>query len=182
VCRGVEPVVLFAGNWCGSEVPVPFRAAISRSGILTPFVVAGVSSSVWSVSPLTVVVVAIDSTTTSWVAGGRPRRFMAMTTARCLILFSYGYARREVTGVDGELGFACQGGEFATGVHPLRPQGVAVADVRNNRGLRLAAGSNSQTVLPFTGLTQPEGVAVDTADNLYVTDWGNNRVVKLPVG
>jgi serine/threonine protein kinase, bacterial len=38
------------------------------------------------------------------------------------------------------------------------------------------------TVLPFTGLNKPDGVAVDTAGNLYVTDLSNNRVVKLPAG
>jgi serine/threonine protein kinase, bacterial len=37
-------------------------------------------------------------------------------------------------------------------------------------------------VLPFTGLHEPHGVAVDAAGNLYVTDFGNNRVVKLPAG
>jgi serine/threonine protein kinase, bacterial len=37
-------------------------------------------------------------------------------------------------------------------------------------------------VLPFTGLNSPGGVAVDTADNLYVTDMEANRVVKLPAG
>jgi serine/threonine-protein kinase len=36
--------------------------------------------------------------------------------------------------------------------------------------------------LPFTGLNQPYAVAVDTAGDVYVTDWGNNRVLKLPAG
>jgi serine/threonine-protein kinase len=36
--------------------------------------------------------------------------------------------------------------------------------------------------LPFTGLAQPEGVAVDTAGNVYVTDTGNNRVLRLAAG
>jgi serine/threonine protein kinase, bacterial len=36
--------------------------------------------------------------------------------------------------------------------------------------------------LPFTGLNQPYAVAVDAAGNIYVADWGNNRVVKLPGG
>jgi DNA-binding beta-propeller fold protein YncE len=31
----------------------------------------------------------------------------------------------------------------------------------------------AQTVLPFTGLAGPDGVAVDNAGNLYVTDAGN---------
>jgi serine/threonine protein kinase, bacterial len=48
--------------------------------------------------------------------------------------------------------------------------------------VKLAAGSNTQTVLPFTGLNAPFGVAVDTTGNLYVTDTGNSRVLKLPVG
>jgi serine/threonine protein kinase, bacterial len=43
-----------------------------------------------------------------------------------------------------------------------------------------AAGStNPQIVLPFTGLNNPHGVAVDNNGNVYVTDSGNNRVVKL---
>ena len=36
--------------------------------------------------------------------------------------------------------------------------------------LKLAAGSATQTVLPFTGLNSPSGVAVDSAGNVYVTD------------
>ena len=39
-----------------------------------------------------------------------------------------------------------------------------------------------QVTLPFTSLNFPEGVAVDTAGNLYVTDTNNNRVVKLAAG
>ena len=38
-----------------------------------------------------------------------------------------------------------------------------------------------QIVLPFTGLDGPDGVAVDTAGNLYVTAGGNDRVVMLSV-
>ena len=37
-------------------------------------------------------------------------------------------------------------------------------------------------VLPFTGLIGPDGVAVDAAGNLDVTDATNNRVVKLAAG
>ena len=47
---------------------------------------------------------------------------------------------------------------------------VYVTDADNNRVLKLPAGSSSQTVLPFTGLNSPDGVAVDTAGNVYVTD------------
>ena len=57
-----------------------------------------------------------------------------------------------------------------------------VTDTSNNRVLKLAAGSGTQTVLPFTGLNGPRGVAVDTAGDLYVTDDGNDRVLKLAAG
>jgi serine/threonine protein kinase, bacterial len=36
------------------------------------------------------------------------------------------------------------------------------------------------TILPFTGLTGPEGVAVDSVGSVYVTNIENDRVVKLP--
>ena len=61
------------------------------------------------------------------------------------------------------------------------PATVYVTDAGNNRVLKLAAGSSTQAVLPFTGLNNPWGVAVDSSGNLYVSD-GNNRVLKLPVG
>jgi len=37
-------------------------------------------------------------------------------------------------------------------------------------------------VLPFTGLKNPDGVAVDAAGNLYVSEYGSRRVLKLPAG
>jgi serine/threonine protein kinase, bacterial len=46
----------------------------------------------------------------------------------------------------------------------------------------LAAGSGAQSVLPFTGLSLPDGVAVDTAGNVYLADRGHNRVLKLAAG
>ena len=49
------------------------------------------------------------------------------------------------------------------------------------RVVKLAAGSNTPTVLPFAGLYQPQGLAVDSAGTVYVTDF-NNRVVKLAAG
>jgi sugar lactone lactonase YvrE len=65
---------------------------------------------------------------------------------------------------------------------------VYVADALANRVLKLAAGTNIQTVLPFTGLdlsagvdnVSTAGVAVDSAANVYVTDTGHNRVLELP--
>ena len=57
---------------------------------------------------------------------------------------------------------------------------VYVTEIGNNQVVQQAAGSSTQTVLPFTGLNRPYAVAVGTAGDLYVTDWGNNRVLKLP--
>jgi serine/threonine protein kinase, bacterial len=59
---------------------------------------------------------------------------------------------------------------------------VYVTDNRNNRVMKLAAGSSTPTALPFTGLNGPTGVAVDTAGTVYVTDSQHNRVVGLPPG
>ena len=57
---------------------------------------------------------------------------------------------------------------------------VEVCRVRPDRVLKLAAGSNTQTALPFPDLTNPRGVAVDAAGSVYVVD--GNRVVKLAAG
>jgi serine/threonine protein kinase, bacterial len=37
-------------------------------------------------------------------------------------------------------------------------------------------------VLPFTGLSVPAGVAVDTGGNVYVSDQDNKRVLELAAG
>ncbi len=49
------------------------------------------------------------------------------------------------------------------------------------RVVKLTRGSNTPTVLPFSGLYEPQGVAVDSNQAVYVTDF-NNRVVKLAPG
>jgi serine/threonine-protein kinase len=55
-----------------------------------------------------------------------------------------------------------------------------VTDAGNKRVLKLAAGSSTQTELPFTFLNTPSGAAVDSAGNVYVCD--GNRVLKLTAG
>jgi serine/threonine protein kinase, bacterial len=40
----------------------------------------------------------------------------------------------------------------------------------------------SQVTLPFTGLNSPNGVAVDSAGNVYVADQKNSRALKLAAG
>ncbi|BBZ68635.1 hypothetical protein MINS_40640 [Mycolicibacterium insubricum] len=62
------------------------------------------------------------------------------------------------------------------------PDGPVVVDSGNNRVLLVShtdANTEVQTVLGFTGLNNPHGVAVDWQGSVYVTDSGNNRVVKL---
>jgi serine/threonine-protein kinase len=55
---------------------------------------------------------------------------------------------------------------------------ISITD-SSNRVLKLADGATTATVLPFTGLDYPDGVAVDSGGNLYVTDSQNSRVLKL---
>ena len=45
--------------------------------------------------------------------------------------------------------------------------------------MKLVSGSNTPTVLPWTGLNTPLGVTVDNTGNVYVADRGNDRAVKL---
>ena len=59
---------------------------------------------------------------------------------------------------------------------------VDVCRVRNNQVLKLAARSNTPTVLPFTGIGNLFGLAVDSAGTVYVADNENNRVLKLAAG
>ncbi|WP_372516932.1 hypothetical protein [Mycobacterium szulgai] len=48
--------------------------------------------------------------------------------------------------------------------------------------LKLDAGTSNQSVLPFTGISAPWGIAVDGAGNIYITEHDTNVVAKLPAG
>jgi serine/threonine protein kinase, bacterial len=74
------------------------------------------------------------------------------------------------------------GVNLPTGVTVDAAGNVYVADMGNDRVVRLAAGASDPTPLPFTGLKNPQDVAVDTAGNVYVTDTSNNRVMRLAAG
>jgi serine/threonine protein kinase, bacterial len=72
----------------------------------------------------------------------------------------------------------------------LSPGGVALdragdvyvtSEGMYGRVVELPRGSSTPTVLPFSGLYQPQGLAVDSAGAVYVADF-NNRVVKLTAG
>lgn len=72
----------------------------------------------------------------------------------------------------------------------LSPGGVALDAAGNvlvtsegmfGRVVKLEPGSNSTSVLPFNGLYQPQGLAIDSAGAVYVADF-DNRVVKLAAG
>jgi serine/threonine-protein kinase len=54
--------------------------------------------------------------------------------------------------------------------------------VKRLAAVLISAGNGTHRVLPRTGLDGPSGVAVDSAGSIYVTDYGNNRVVKLAAG
>jgi serine/threonine-protein kinase len=72
----------------------------------------------------------------------------------------------------------------------LSPGGVALDGAGNvyvtsegmyGRVVKLAPGSSTPTVLPFKGIYQPQGLAVDANGTVYVADF-NNQVVKLTAG
>ncbi|WP_407685567.1 serine/threonine-protein kinase PknD [Mycobacterium sp. HUMS_1102779] len=72
----------------------------------------------------------------------------------------------------------------------LSPGGVALDSAGDvyvtsegmyGRVVKLTPGSSAPTVLPFDGLYQPQGLAIDGADTVYVADF-DNRVVALAAG
>jgi serine/threonine-protein kinase len=57
-----------------------------------------------------------------------------------------------------------------------------VSDDSDVSVLKMDPAAEEVTALPFTGLENPAGVAVDAAGTVYITDVGNGRVLKLPAG
>ncbi len=47
---------------------------------------------------------------------------------------------------------------------------------------RQESAQSDQTTLPFTGLSNPDGVTVDNGGTVYVADTLNNRILSLPAG
>ena len=64
--------------------------------------------------------------------------------------------------------------------HATKHTGTTVQPVEHKQPA--VAPRPVQTVLPFRGLNEPNGVAVDSAGNVYVVDERNNRVVELAAG
>ncbi|MEU1205718.1 serine/threonine-protein kinase PknD [Nocardia sp. NPDC005825] len=60
--------------------------------------------------------------------------------------------------------------------------GVRLGSGGGNSPTPITAGYSAQTPLPFTGVSLPTDVAVDAAGTVYVTDMGNDRVMKLAAG
>ena len=54
------------------------------------------------------------------------------------------------------------------------------ASYNSNQVLELPKGWPAPSALPFAGLNGPNAVTVDNKATVYVTDPGNNRVIKLP--
>ncbi|BBY06210.1 serine/threonine-protein kinase PknD [Mycobacterium noviomagense] len=118
------------------------------------------------------------------------RMWIVLGIVAVLIVAAAGYLvtrplRHSSTSASGQSVLPFKGLDFR-----LSPSGVAVDSDGNvyvssqsmyGRVVKLAAGSSNPTVLPFSGLYQPQDVAVDSTGTVYVTDF-NNRVVKLDAG
>ncbi len=144
-----------------------------------------------SASLLTPSAVAVDSTGNLYIADASNRRIRKVS----------GGTITTVAG-NGNAGFSGDGGP-ATSASLLSPMGVAVdsvgnlyiADDQNDRIRKVSGG----TITTFAGngnggfstdggpatsasLYEPYGVAVDSAGNLYIADYGNNRIRKVSGG
>ena len=135
-----------------------------------------------------------NSVPTSGTRGGprRKRKWIAIAAAALVVIVASGVAGyllkpkpHPAASASGQTVLPLDGLGF-----PLSPGGVALDNTGTvyvtsqgmyGRVVKLASGSSTPTVLPFTGLYQPQGLAVDANGTVYVSDF-NNRVVKLAAG
>ncbi|MGH3536590.1 MAG: serine/threonine-protein kinase, partial [Pseudonocardiaceae bacterium] len=122
--------------------------------------------------------------------GNKRKRWILVGAVVVLLIAATGYLvtqplRHRSTPTSGQTVLSFKGLDFR-----LSPSGVALdadgnvyvtSESMYGRVVKLAAGSTTPTVLPFSALYQPQAVAIDAAGTVYVTDF-NNRVVKLDAG
>jgi len=129
-------------------------------------------------------------------AGGRKRKRWIVAGAAVLLLAT-AFSITATTGYLGARPSAASKQASGQTVLPfsgidfrLSPGGVALdkagdvyvtSEGMYGRVVELPPGSSAPTVLPFSGLYEPQGLAVDDAGAVYVADF-NNRVVKLTAG
>ena len=163
------------------------RPAVGRNGSATPGAAGG-----WTYRPPPSAAVAASRPD----FGARPaqrldrRKLWMIVGAVAVVLVAvFGYVVRPHNGPPGQ---SCGQNilPFNGLSFRLSPGGVAVdstgAVYVTNQGMygrvvKLSPGSDTPTVLPFTGLYQPQAVAVDSAGTVYVTDF-NHRVVSMAAG
>jgi serine/threonine protein kinase, bacterial len=134
-----------------------------------------------------------DFTRAAPQSAGKRKRWLIAGAAALLVVCAIG-----VTGYLGTRPSSAASGPVSgqttlpfTGIDfRLSPGGVALdkagdvfvtSEAMYGRVVELPAGSSTPTVLPFSGLYQPQGLAVDNAGAVYAADF-NNRVVKLAAG
>ncbi len=121
----------------------------------------------------------------------RPKRKRWILVAAALLVAVIAVAAYLVTRPSGSQSASGQTELPFTGLEfRLSPGGVTLDSDGNvyitsegvfGKVVKLAPGSHTPTVLPFTGLYQPQGLAVDGAGAIYVADF-NNQVLKLAAG
>jgi serine/threonine-protein kinase len=183
----------------GAEATVP-AAAATLSGARDDYTAPGATARGWGTSqpnrlastPPPDVVQPPDFARAGASNGQHNRKRILVGAAALLAIVAVGVAGYVVTrgphqskSAAGHTELPFKGLDFR-----LSPGGVAVDSAGSvyvtsedmfGRVVKLAAGSSAPTVLPFSGLYQPQGLAVDANGAVYVADF-NNRVVKLAAG